>query len=460
MAAPAHRYEIDMCSGSILPKMLRFSIPLMVSGVLQLLFNAADIVVVGRFAGDNSLAAVGSNSSIINLLVNVFIGLSVGANILAARQYGAGQKEELRKTVHTAMLLGLISGIFLAVLGACCAGTFLRWMQSPPEVLPLATLYLRIYFLGMPATLVYNFGAALLRAVGDTQRPLYYLFAAGIINVALNLLFVIVFQMDVAGVALATIISQCVSALLVVRCMMRDSGAIHLELRQLRLHTPHLKQILRVGFPAGLQGSLFSLSNVFIQSSVNGFGEIAVAGVAACFSVESFIYTAMNSISQAAVSFVSQNYGARRYDRIIPVLWRAMVCVIVVGLTFSGTIMIFRYPILGLYTSSLPVVEYAIARLKIDCLPHFLCGMMEIMAGGVRGLGYSVLPMVVTLMGACAFRLLWVATIFQIPAFHTFQMLYVSYPISWALTLLVHTVCFIWAFRRLKRHAASEETEH
>ena len=293
----AKSYSIDMCSGPILPKMLRFAVPLMFSSMLQLLFNAADVIVVGRFAGDNSLAAVGSTTALINLLTNLFLGLSIGANILAARHYGAREDEELSKTVHTAMLLSILSGVLLTVAGVLGARQILTWMQSPPEVLKLSALYLRIYFLGMTATMLYNFGAALLRAVGDTRRPLFYLSGAGVINVVLNLLFVIVLKMDVAGVALATVISQCISAFLVVRCLIKESGAIRLDLRRLKLHPTKLRQILRVGLPAGFQGILFSLSNVVIQSSVNSFGEIVVAGGSAASSVENFVYVAMRPMS-------------------------------------------------------------------------------------------------------------------------------------------------------------------
>jgi len=451
MATSLRSYEIDMCSGSILPKMLRFSLPLLCSSILQLLFNAADIVVVGKFAGDNSMAAVGSTSAIINLLVNVFMGLSIGGNILAARYYGSREQEKLRRTVHTAMLLSLICGVVMGIIGSCGARQILIWMQSPPEVLKLAALYLRIYFLGMPVMLLYNFGAALLRAVGDTQRPLYYLFAAGIINVVLNLFFVIVCRMDVAGVALATIISQAISALLVLRCMMRDQGGVHLELRQLRIYPEHLKQILQVGLPAGFQSALFSFSNVIIQSSANGFGEIMVAGAAAVTNIEGFIYTAMNSVYQATVSFTSQNYGAQRYDRLLPILWRAMGCVIVIGLLFGGGALLFSEQLLGLYSDSEEVIAAGISRMKIDCLPHFLCGMMEVMTGAIRGLGYSIMPMLVSLLGACGLRILWIATIFQIPAYHTFQMIYVSYPITWSVTLLTHVICYVIVLRRLKR---------
>ena len=444
------QYEIDMCSGAILPKLLQFALPLMCSSILQLLFNAADIIVVGRWAGDNSLAAVGSNTSVINLLVNLFIGLSVGANILAARCYGADDKEGLRQTVHTAMLLSFISGLFLAVVGACGARTILIWMQSPPEVRGLATVYLRIYFLGMPATMVYNFGAALLRAVGDTRRPLYYLFSAGVINVILNLFFVIVCRLDVAGVAIATVISQCVSAVLVVRCMMRESGAVHLELRQLRIWKGRLVQILQVGLPAGFQGVLFALSNVVIQSSINSFGEIVVAGNAAAANIESFVYVSMNAFHQANVSFTSQNLGAGRYDRIRPILLRAQGCVIVVGLFLGGAATLFGPQLLGIYSDSDAVIAAGMDRLSIICATYALCGMMDVMVGSLRGLGYSVMPMLVSLIGACGLRLIWITAIFRIQEYHTVQTVYWSYPVSWIITFLAHLICFFWAMGRLK----------
>lgn len=448
----AKGYEMDMCSGAILPKLLQFALPLMCSGILQLLFNAADIIVVGRFAGDNSLAAVGSNSSLINLLTNLFIGLSIGANILASRMYGAGEKEGMRQTVHTSILLSLLSGVFLAVVGVLGARTILVWMQSPPEVLDLATLYLRIYFLGMPATMLYNFGAALLRAVGDTRRPLYYLTLAGIINVVLNLIFVISFRMDVAGVAIATVISQTVSAALVLRCMMRDEGVVHLELRELRIWPVRLKQILQVGLPAGLQGILFSLSNVVIQSSVNSFGSIIAAGSAASSNIENFVYVGMNAFHQANVSFTSQNLGAGNYGRIRPILLRAQACVIVVGLLLGGLSAFFAPSLLELYSTSPAVIAAGQERLLIICLPYFLCGMMDVMVGSLRGMGYSVMPMLVSLVGVCVFRLIWISTLFQHPAFHTIETVYWSYPISWVLTFLAHLICYLWAMHRLREH--------
>ena len=444
-------YEIDMCSGAILPKLLRFTLPLMCSGILQLLFNAADIIVVGRYAGDNALAAVGSNSSLISLLVNLFIGLSVGANILAARFYGARDREGMHQTVHTAMLLSVISGVFLTVVGVFGAETILTWMNSPEDVRSLAAVYLRIYFLGMPATMLYNFGAAILRATGDTQRPLYYLTFAGVVNVALNLLLVIVFRMDVAGVGIATVASQVISAALVVRCMMRASGAVHLEVRDLKIHPARLKQILQVGIPAGFQGILFSLANVFIQSSINSLGEIVVAGNAAASNIGGFIYVAMNSVYQATISFTSQNYGAGRYDRIRPILIRSLGCVLAIGLLLGGFSVLFGPQLLGIYSDCAPVIAEGMKYMKIICTTYCLCGVMEVMAGALRGLGYSVMPMVVTLVGACGLRLIWIATLFRIPALHSINTLYWSYPVSWMVTIAAHTGCYLWAMKRLKQ---------
>lgn len=444
-------YEMDMANGAILPKMLLFALPLTCSSILQLLFNAADIIVVGRFAGDNSLAAVGSTASIIQLLVNLFIGLSVGANIIAARYYGAGKKEDLRKTVHTALLVSLISGIFLSIVGICGAKTVLIWMQSPSEVLDLATVYLRIYSLGMPALMLYNFGAALLRAVGDTRRPLYYLLSAGVVNVVLNLFFVIVCHLDVAGVAIATIVSQYISAFLVIRCMLLDPGVIHLELQQLRMDPTHLKQLLQVGIPAGLQNALFSLSNVVIQSSINAFGETVVAGSSASANIEGFVYASINAFHQAAISFTCQSYGAGRYDRILPILLRAQACVIVAGGGLGALSALLGPWLLGLYSESDAVIAAGMDRLVIICGFSAICGMMDVMAGSLRGLGYSLMPMLITLIGACALRLVWIATVFQMPEYHTIQTVYISYPITWVITFFAHAVFFLWGIRHIKR---------
>ena len=448
-------YEINMYNGAILPKLLQFTLPLMGSSILQLVFNAADIIVVGRWAGDNSLAAVGSNTAIINLLVNLFVGLSLGANLLAARFYGADEKECLYQLVHTSMLLSLIAGFFLAAVGICGAHAILIWMQSPPEVCGLATIYLRIYFLGMPATMLYNLGAALLRAVGDTRRPLGYLFIAGVVNVALNLFFVIVCRLNVAGVAIATVISQCISAVLVVHCMMSETGAVHLDLRQLRIWPIRLKQILQVGLPAGFQGILFSLSNIVIQSSINSFGEVVVAGNAAASNIENFVFVSLNSFYQANLAFTSQNLGAERYDRICPILLWAQGCVITLGIVLGRLVTFFGPQLLSIYSDSPAVISAGMDRLEIVCATYALYGIMEVMVGSLRGLGYSIMPMLVSLVGVCLFRLVWIFKIFQLPAFHTIQTVYWSYPLSWTLTFFAHLICFIWAIGRLRRNTPS-----
>ena len=444
-------YEIDMCSGPILSKMLLFSIPLMCSSILQLLFNAADIVVVGRWAGDNSLAAVGSNTALIGLLTNLFVGLAVGANTLAAKYYGARNRDELHRVVHTSILLSILSGLFLTVIGVLGAQTILIWMQTPDNVLDLAALYLRIYFLGMPATMVYNFGAALLRAEGDTRRPLYFLSLAGVVNIVLNLFFVIVCHLDVAGVAIATVISQCISASLVLRCMVKDTGPLHLDLKKMRLHPQTMAQILRIGLPAGFQGILFSLSNVVIQSSVNTFGEVVMAGNSAAANIEQFVYVSMNAMYQATISFVSQNYGAGNYHRIRKIVIRAQCCVLVVGVVLGNAATLGGRVLLSIYTTSPAVIDAGITRMQIVCATYAVCGMMDVMVGGLRGIGYSVMPMLVSLVGACGLRLLWIATIFQLPQFHTIQMLYWSYPVSWVITFGVHVICFLWAMQRVKQ---------
>jgi len=447
------KYQMDMCSGSVLKKMLMFAIPLMCSSILQLLFNAADIVVVGRFAGDNSLAAVGSNTSLINLLTNLFVGLSIGANVTSAHYYGAGNFIDLKKTVHTAMTLSIYSGIILTVAGIIGAREILILMQTPEEILDLAVKYLRIYFLGMTSLMVYNFGSAVLRSTGDTRRPLYYLFTAGIINVMLNLLFVIAFKMDVAGVALATVISQTVSAILIVRCMMRESeeSGIHLDLKSLGIDSSKFLRILQIGLPAGIQGIIFALSNVVIQSSVNSFGKIVVAGSSASSNIEGFVYMAMNAFYQATLSFTSQNMGAGKRDRINKILFSGQLCVIVTGVILGGAVVLSGNHLLGIYSSSEEVIRAGMQRLTIVVSSYALCGIMDVMVGSLRGIGYSVLPMIVSLVGACGLRLLWLATVFQTDKFHTPETIYLSYPISWVLTISAHIICYIIVKRRIDR---------
>ena len=454
-------YEIDMCNGPILPKLLRFSVPLTLSTMLQLLFNAADVVVVGRYAGDNSLAAVGSNTALINLLTNLFLGLSIGANILAARHYGAREDEELSKTVHTSILLSIYSGILLSIVGVCGARVILEWMQCPDDVLGLATIYLRIYFAGMTATMLYNFGAALLRAGGDTQRPLYFLLAAGIVNVVLNLFFVIKLQMDVAGVALATVISQCISAGLVIRCLMKENGPLKLELKKLKIYPMKLKQIMQVGIPAGFQGVLFSLANVTVQSSINSFDDtVLVAGSSASSSVENFVYANVNSFYQANTAFTSQNFGAGNYKRILKIRHTAVIAGVISTTLLGWIAILFGHQLLGIYSTSPEVVQAGMLRMWFMLVVYGLDALMDVQVGSMRGIGYNVLPMLVSLVGACVFRLVWLATVFQIPAYHRIETVYIVYPISWTLTALAHGICFFFAYRKVVRTMSPDgETE-
>lgn len=451
MKSRAKNYTMDLCEGSILKKLLLFSLPLLASSVLQLFFNAADVIVVGRYAGDHSLAAVGSNGSIINLLTNVFMGLSIGANVLVARYFAAKQENEVRKVVHTAMTVSVVGGVILATIGFFSAKQLLIWMQSPPEVIDLSALYLKIYFLGMPAIMLYNFGAAILRGVGDTKRPLYYLTFAGVINVVLNFIFVVFFHLDVAGVALATIISQMISAVLVVRCLMMEESAIRLERQYLGIDKAVFLRILQIGLPAGVQGSLFSLSNVVIQSSVNSFGATIVAGNSAAQNIEGFVYVAMNAYSQAIVAFVSQNYGAGKYERINKVVVTTLLCVATTGFVIGNAAYLVGETLLGLYTDSAVVVTAGMKRLSIISVSYALCGLMECMVGAIRGLGYSIMPMIVSLLGACAFRIAWISVFFRIEQYHTIDTVYFAYPISWILTLMVHIICFIVIRSKLKK---------
>lgn len=443
------KYEIDMCHGALLGKIFMFSIPLMLSGILQLLFNAADIVVVGRFAGSQSLAAVGSTSSLTNLLVNVFIGLSVGANVLIARYYGAGQEKEVSDTVHTAILLSIICGIFLSVLGVVLAKPLLELMGTPEDVISKSVLYMRIYFLGMPVLLLYNFGSSILRAIGDTKRPLYYLMVAGVVNVVLNLFLVIILKMDVAGVALATVLSQCISAGCIIRCLVKSEGCFRLYLKKLHIDKDKIMRIVRIGLPAGMQGAIFSVSNVLIQSSVNSFGSVAMAGNTAACNVEGFVYTAMNAMHQTAVSFTGQNLGGRQYDRIKKVLLECLVIVAVIGIVMGNGVYLLGKEVLGIYSSDTEVINYGILRLSIICTTYCLCGMMDTMVGTIRGLGYSVMPMIVSLIGACGFRVLWVMTVFQWN--RSLVTLYISYPISWGLTFMVHLICYFIVLPKVKK---------
>ncbi len=438
-----------MVHGKLLGKLIVFVIPVILSGVLQLLFNAADIIVVGKYAGDDSLAAVGSTTALINLMVSLFIGLSIGANVIAAQCYGSGERQKLSATVHTSMMISLIGGAALAIFGIIFSGTILEWMGSPGEVKTLATLYLRIYFTAMPATLIYNFGSSILRASGDTATPLYFLTASGVINVLLNLFFVITFDMDVAGVGLATVISQYISALLILIHLGRDKSELHFSVRKLAVDKRILAKIIKIGIPAGVQGMVFSLSNVVIQSSINSFGKTIVAANSAASNIEGFVYISMNAVYQTSITFVGQNYGAGEYKRIKKVVFQCLGIVIFIGLFLGNLVYIFGEPLMRIYSKNPEVIAAGMVRIKYICTIYFLCGMMDTMVGALRGIGKSVLPMIVSLTGACALRLVWIATIFKLH--RTPEMLYIAYPISWTITLSVHILCFVIAYRHLKK---------
>ena len=443
-------YSMDMCEGAVMPKMLKFAVPLMLSSILQLLFNAADVVVVGKFAGDTALAAVGCTGSLINLLINLFMGLSVGANVMVARHFGAKQEDKLKKSVHTSMFISVLGGILLTAVGVLFTEGILGLMETPEDVLPLAALYLRIYFMGMVPNMVYNFGSAILRAIGDTKRPMYFLTLAGIINVCLNLLFVICFEMGVAGVATATVIAQTVSAVLVVICLMREKGAIKLILKDLKIDKKELLAILRIGLPAGMQGCIFSLSNVIIQKSVNGFGSITVSGNSAAANLEGFVYVSMNAFHQATISFMSQNYGAGRYDRLKKIVVSGLLCATAVGMTFGNLEYFLGSILLGIYTSSENVIAAGLVRMSIICTTYFLCGIMDVMVGVLRGVGYSFVPMIVSLCGVCGVRLTWLFTVFEMEEYHKVETVYISYPISWLFTFLIHLISYLVINKKMK----------
>ncbi len=440
---------MNMVRGPILPKVIRFSLPVMLTGILQLLYNAADIIVVGQYSGKEALAAVGSTGSLINLLINVCMGLSVGTSVAVAQQKGAGDLNAVRRTVHTSISLALYSGIGVGVFGLILAKPLLEWMGSPADVIDASALYIRIYFAGMPANLLYTFGSAILRAVGDTKRPLYFLTVSGLVNVALNLMFVMVFQMSVAGVALATVIAQVISAVLVMRCLIHATDSIRFDLKEMHVHRDSLKAIMRVGLPAGLQGSVFSISNVLIQSSVNSFGSVVMAGCAASGNLEGFVYTSMNSVYQACLTFVGQNVGARQYHRVRRILWICLGTVTLVGMAIGGLFYLFAGPLLSVYNTDPEVIRQGMIRMHIICATYFLCGVMEVLTGQLRGLGYSVLPMIMSLSGVCGFRILWIFTVFA--QYRTLDMLIVSYPLSWLATALFHAATYFFVQRRFPR---------
>lgn len=443
------KQTVDMCNGPILKNVMLYAAPLILTGLLQLLYNAADMIVVARYAGGTALAAVGSNGPLVNLIVNIFVGMSVGASVIVSRYYGAGDRRNLHESVHSAMTLSIICGVITLAIGLVAARPALELMGSPHDVIDQATLYLRIYFLGMPAFMIYNFGAAILRAVGDTKRPLYILTASGVVNVALNLVLVIGFHLGVAGVAIATTVSQIISAVWVVICLMRTHDVYKLELKKLRLYGSKFSAILRNGVPAGIQGSIFSISNILIQSSINSFGSAVVSGNAAALNVEGFVYVAMNAMHHTCLAFMAQNIGAGKLDRLSKIFRTCLVTVTVVGIVIGGAVYIFGEPILSLYTAtsgadmSIPpaeVIKYGMNRLSIICTMYFLCGIMDVLVGALRGMGSPWMPMIVSIVGVCGIRILWIFTVFRF--YNSPESLYVSYIVSWVATAAVQYVCY------------------
>lgn len=445
--------KIDMTEGPLFGKILKFSVPVVLSGVLQLLYNASDMVVVGRYAPEGSLGAVSATSALINLIINVLIGLSVGTCVIVARYYGEKNDEGISRAVHTSISVSLIGGVLVGIVGVLLARPMLTMMGTPPEVIDRSVLYMQIYFCGMPFNALYNYGAAIMRAGGDTRRPMYYLASTGIVNVLLNLLFVIKFDMGVAGVALATIIAQALSAILVFFKLCRSEGADRIRIRKLRISGNELLHIMKVGLPAGIQGSVFSISNVLIQSSINSFGPTVMDANAAASNIDSFVYTAMNGVSQATLAFVSQNYGAAKFKRIKSSVFQTISITFALGAVLGVLFNIFAEQLIWIYNGDPTVISYGKTRLLIICLPYFLCGIMDVFAGAMRGIGKSTTAMIISLLGACVFRIIWIYTVFS--AFRSIECLYLSYPVSWALTDLCYVIIFSRSLKKQKVIAES-----
>jgi len=451
-------YEIDMLNGPLLGKIILFSIPMILSGILQLLYNAADVIVVGRYSGSTALAAVGSTGSLTNLIISLFMGLSVGTSVAVAQYYGAGDWKNVSQVVHTSVATSFISGILVSILGICMAETFLMAMDTPVDVLPQAALYMRIYFVGVPASMVYNFGSAILRAAGDTRRPFIYLSISGLVNVILNMLFVIVFRMGVAGVAWATVISQVLSAVLIIICLMQFNGPCRVFLKEIKIWPDKLWKIIKIGLPAGLQGSIFSISNVLIQSSVNKFGSAVVAGNSAASNIEGFIYVSMNAIYNTALTFTGQNTGAKKFSRINRILGICILTVFVIGFGMGMLALVFGRQLLGIYApNNAEVINYGMIRLSVISRTYFLCGMMDVMVGMLRGIGKSFMPMIVSIMGVCGVRITWILVIFAMD--RELTTLYMSYPVSWLFTFLVHFFTFIVVKNRVAKKEGLEEIQ-
>ena len=440
-----NRFEIDMCNGSIMNKLISFSIPLMISGILQLAFNAVDIVVVGRFSGSESLAAVGSTTALINVFTNLFIGISLGANVLAARFYAAGREKEMSETVHTAITFAIISGVVMALVGLFFSRGALELMGTPDNVINLSTLYMKIYFLGMPFFMLYNYGAAILRAVGDTKRPLLFLIVAGVINACLNLLLVIAFHLGVAGVAIATVTAQFVSCVLVLRCLYKSDSSYQLRFSKLMIKKVYLGQIFQVGIPAGIQSTVINFSNVLLQSSVNSFGSVAMAGYTAANNIFGFLYASINAVTQACMSFTSQNYGVGKWKRMDRVLVDCLILSTTIALILGGGAYLFGPELLKIYTDDPQVISCGMEILLYTTVTYFLCGWMDLLPGALRGMGYSGVPMILSIIGTVGTRIVWIFGLF--PAHRSLSFLFISYPVSWIITIILQVICFIFVRR-------------
>ena len=448
----------NMLQGPLLGSIISYTIPIILTSILQLLFNAADLVVVGRFCGSISVAAVGATGSITALIVNLFVGLSVGAGVTVAHGVGSREDEVVHRTVHTAIPMALVSGAVLTVLGILLSETLLTMMGTPANVLRLSSVYMKIYFAGITFTMVYNFAASILRAVGDTKSPLVFLTIAGVINVLLNLVFVTVLHMNVAGVALATTISQAFSAVAMVIVLMKRTDAAKLCLKKMRFYKVQMTKMIRIGLPAGIQSSLFSISNVMIQSSVNSFGDILMSGNAAAQNIEGFLYVSLNAFHQTAVNFIGQNVGAKQYSRVKKIVWTCLALAMAVGLGMGLLLYGFGESLLSIYiTDSAEAIAWGLVRMKVICRFYFLCGLMDVSTGALRGLGASVSPMIISVLGVCGIRIGWIATIFRIPRFHTPESLYSSYIFSWSLTFLIQMFAFMKIYKKHTRNLLPED---
>lgn len=442
------RYELDMSQGSLVRSIVSFSIPYMLTTILQLFYNAADLVVVSRWAGSAAMASVGATSSLTNMLVNFFVGISVGVGVIVSRRYGAHDNEGLSHAVHTSVVLSMIAGAVALIIGVVFSKPLLVWMGTPDDgVLDGAILYMRIIFFGTPASLMYNFGAAILRSVGDTKRPLYILALSGIVNVLLNILFVVGFGMGVSGVAIATISSQYISVVMIYYTLTCSDAVYKVEFKELRIHKKECSEILRIGVPSGIQSSLFNLANTVIQSGVNSFGTAAIAGNTAASNVENFAYAVKNAFAQATITAVSQNYGAKNEKRLKKSVYTSILLMFVCTLAMSLLIILFAKPILSIYiTDSAEAMSYGMKRLLITCIPYFLSGGVEVLSGYIRGLGYSTVSTVNTFVGACVFRMVWVIAI--LPLNRTFEMLYLCWPLSWSLVILLHLITLAIVYKK------------